>query len=247
MPVAGRHRSPRVGTSSPQNSTDGRDLGIYQRLRGIDAARPLREAVRYRVRVNEPSWYPVQAEEECLVRIVVSADFDEVAVGVAEVDRSHRTECAIALDRTQLDRDVVTSQSIEHVPQGDGRDQAEVGRSLRGLPGSRVEGVIGLMQVDLLFTEPKCGGSIRRVDTLEVEALFIEVARLFDRPNGEDEVVDTVDHVVNPSPDDRRPGKRTWRGAPRQALEPMTVASGMRPVLVNDSASTTAVIRVTDR
>ena len=37
---------------------------------------------------------------------------------------------------------------------------------------ARVEGVIGLMQVDLLLTEPKCRRSIRRVDALEVEALF---------------------------------------------------------------------------
>src|SRR3954447_150132 len=57
----------------------------------------------------------------------VVTDLHEVAVGVAEIDRLHRAECAITLDRAHFDGDMMLSESLHHIRQWHGGDQAEVG------------------------------------------------------------------------------------------------------------------------
>jgi hypothetical protein len=103
-------------------------------------------------------------------------DLDEVAVGVAEIDRLHRAECAITLDWAYLDRDPMLSESLRHSRQWHGGDQAEVGRPRGGSPGFGIEGVLGFMQVDLLLTEPQRGRLAWPVDTLDIETAHVEGA-----------------------------------------------------------------------
>jgi len=56
----------------------------------------------------------------------VAAYFDEVVVGVAEVDGRHWSERAGAIDRPQFDGNPVVLQSIDYLVQRYGGDQAVV-------------------------------------------------------------------------------------------------------------------------
>src|SRR6185437_15376355 len=84
---------------------------------------------------------------------IVSGDFDEVAVGIAEIDRHHRPERALALDRAELDGDAAGLDVAAHL--GDGRlgDQAEIAGADRDMRRLRLELAAFDVDVDFLPAE----------------------------------------------------------------------------------------------
>jgi len=126
------------------------------------------------------------------VCLLIAGDFEEIAVGVAEVDRDHGAEGSVAVDGALFDGD------FEGFEVGDGLfgcgfgNEAEVGGAGGGFGGLGVEGVVGLVEVDLHVSEVE-GPAAFDLDGLEAEGGFVKVECGFEVRYGENEVVQAED------------------------------------------------------
>src|SRR5271165_7160268 len=124
---------------------------------------------------------------------VIAADLDQVAVRVAEIDGCHRTEGAVAPDRSELDGNHALHQARDDLVDRPKGVQAKIAGPWRWPFRLGLEGPIDLMHIDLLLAELE---RRRRAGThlaIKPQHPFIEGQRRFDRADGEDDVVKTVD------------------------------------------------------
>src|SRR6187402_284726 len=135
-----------------------------------------------------PNW------EDSLRRFVVDGDFDEIAVGVAEVEGGHRAEGARASDRAFFYCDLFFRQMLEDFLDLLGGDKAEIGGTRRGVRCLGIEGVVLLVKIDLLTAEMQTPAAIF-LARFEVQRAVVEVERRGDAGNGKNEVVEAVDHL----------------------------------------------------
>src|SRR2546426_181566 len=120
-------------------------------------------------------------------------DLDQIAVGVAEVDRLEGAAGARALDRSLLDGDAPCSQVLDPPRQRLAREQAHVGGPRRRPRGLGVELPPGLVQVDLLGAESQRRAPLAEDDDLHAQHALVKLSGGGDVAHGEDEVVEPVD------------------------------------------------------
>src|SRR5208337_2674802 len=84
------------------------------------------------------------------VDLPISADLDQVSVGVAEIDRGHFSARAYPLNRAECEVDAVVPKARRDLVEGAAGHQAKVRRPGSGAHGLRLERMVGLMDVDLL-------------------------------------------------------------------------------------------------
>ena len=128
-------------------------------------------------------------------------NFDEVSIGIAEVDGEDRRGGAGAPNGSFEEGYAAGLQMVGDVRDGRGGEEAEVGGSWRRLIRPGLELPALLVQVDLLVSEREGLASLAELDGTHSEHALIERAGGLDVPHREDKVIQSVDlHVPASSP-----------------------------------------------
>jgi hypothetical protein len=123
--------------------------------------------------------------------VQISGDFKQIAVRVAEVEGSHPAESSITFYRTFFNDDPDRLQMGKGVFRWAVSDKAEIARARRRVCSFGVEGLVCLVEVDLLMAEFECPATFG-FDSLKSEGAGVEVDGDGDRGDRENEVVEAL-------------------------------------------------------
>jgi hypothetical protein len=118
--------------------------------------------------------------------------FDEVVVGVADVDGAEFADGSGALDWSFFDVDSQSGEIFDHLFERIEGDEAEIGGAGCGMLGLGIEFVAALVEVDLLVAELERFASVE-FDQIHAEDFGVEVDGCVEAGHGEDYVVDLFD------------------------------------------------------
>src|SRR5205807_3236492 len=123
----------------------------------------------------------------------LAADLEQVAVGVAQLDRLDRAERSRPFDGTLEERDTVLDETRDPRLQRLVRKKAGVARSGGRPLGLRLELPPGRVQVDFLRSESHRESARRERHRLHAEDPAVEVARCPGVADGEHEVIQAIE------------------------------------------------------
>src|SRR6266571_427723 len=123
----------------------------------------------------------------------VIRDFDQVAVGVAEVERSHRPGGAGFIDRALENVDALRAHVRHRVGQWHHRDETHVRRTGNRMLRMRHEFTAGLVKIDLLRAECEGGAALPESDDGHAQDALVERATRLDAGHSQHEVVEPID------------------------------------------------------
>src|SRR5690242_9910519 len=118
---------------------------------------------------------------------LVIRDFDEVLVGVADIDGLHCADSAGARPGAGDDRHAAIPEMRDDLGERRLGDKAEIAGARGWLIGDQAGDVVSRMQIDLLLAETQRGTALAKSDDLHPENARVELAGLGDIGDGQDE------------------------------------------------------------
>src|SRR6185437_10346400 len=129
-------------------------------------------------------------------RSLVLRDLDQVAVGIAEIDRHHRPERALALDRAKLDGDAAGLDVAHDLLERRLGDEAEIAGADRDMRRLGLKLPARHVEVDLLPAKGDGGRPLavgRRRHHAGAQHALIEAERRLEVAHGEHDMIEAVD------------------------------------------------------
>ncbi len=119
--------------------------------------------------------------------------FNQVVVGIPEVDRHQWTRSACPVDRSPDDIHAVLLDEGFGLIDVQGGDEAEIGGTRRGVAGFRLKFPAVFMKIDFLIAEFQGNPTLSEAHDLHSQNSRVELEGFLHVSDGEDQVIDAVD------------------------------------------------------
>ena len=124
-----------------------------------------------------------------------AGEFDQVSVGVTNIDRDQGTHCAGSLNGPQFGRDSEKSQVGKERVDREIDEEAEIGRTGSRVSGVRIDLLPQRMEIDFLASEGESPPSVPKCDRDHSQNTSVKRKGPLDIPYSQDEVVEPEDRI----------------------------------------------------